>query len=460
MAASDPSPIQRLIARLTRRPWRRFPNPEQQRPEPERVARERFRIQQDVIRRAFEDAVAVGTNSRERRDGIPATYLYRPDHLLVRSSHVDQVTDFVARRTGTGPDEIERVATPVIGLELLRFPANRDDGVEVPELLDEIDERFPADDPGSSVAAPDHILYVTNWPRMCPATEPEVPRSREPWPAPARDRKLGTGVRVSIVDTGLWQPATTNPKLPWLKGVTADSEDLENLDVTNLHPYAGHGTFVAGVVRCVAPASEIEVEGVLTHGGAVYESEIIAQLQQALEEDSHPQLISISAGTHSRNNLALLSFEMLAAAHGLDDGEKTLIVAAAGNDGDDAPFWPAAFPWVVGVGAVDADGGVADYSNVGRWVDTYARGTDIVNAFPTGTYVCYEPPHIGQVRKFDSLARWSGTSFSTPLVTGLIAARMSSTGESAPQAWAAVRAAGQPGSDPRAGKFVRVGPLT
>lgn len=457
MAASEPSPFRRLIARLVGRPWRPLPAAEERRPEPEQVARERFRVQQDVIRRAYEDDVAVGTNSRDQTEGIPTTYLYRPGHLLVRSSHVEQVAELVARRIGA--DTIERVATPTTGLDLLRFPTDRDDDVDVPTLLDEIDERFPTDDPAGSVAAPDHILYVTNWPRMCPATEPEVPGSRGPWPAPARDRKLGHGVRVSVVDTGLWQPATTNPKLPWLTGVTADSEDLEALDATHLHPYAGHGTFVAGVVRCVAPATEIEVEGVLTHGGAVYESEIITQLQQALEEDSHPQLISISAGTHTRNNLALLSFEMLAAAHGLDDGEKTLIVAAAGNDGDDAPFWPAAFPWVASVGAVDADGSVADYSNVGRWVDVYARGTDLVNAFPTGTYVCYEPPHVGEVRKFDSLARWSGTSFSTPIVTGLIAARMSSTGESATQAWAAVRAAGQPGSDPRAGRFVRVGPL-
>jgi subtilisin family serine protease len=90
------------------------------------------------------------------------------------------------------------------------------------------------------------------------------------------------------------------------------------------------------------------------------------------------------------------------------------------------------------------------FSNYGSWVDVYAPGEDIVNAYARLPYKTTS----GEVRDTSAgIVKWSGTSFATPVVTGLIAARMSRTGENAREAadalLAGARCLFRPGVGPR-----------
>lgn len=422
-----------------------------------------LRAQVAVVKRALDGNVALAGKDGSRRsaDDGDVSYLYRPGHANVRQDRIDDVMRYFDDRSDEFRTPAERVSEPIPGLILLRLPVRADGADDVLATLNELDEAFGVDGSTGPIASPDHLLYVTiPVGHLCPYGEPEVPESRNPSPRFFADPSAGREVRVSVVDTGLWEPATTIPETPWLHdGVEAKTSDQEVINQKAIHEYGGHGTFVAGVIKQAAPLAHIQVEGALTHGGAVYESEIVAQMHQAYLETEDPQLISISAGTHSRNDFALIGFDALADALGLE-GSETLVIAAAGNDSSPRPFWPAAFDWAIGVGAVDANGKVASYSNYGPWVDVYALGTGHINAFPIGTYHCYEPANAGQVRQFQGLARWSGTSFATPVVTGLVAAEKSRTQQDVRSAAAAVIKAGTPGSDPTGRPIAVVGPLT
>lgn len=356
-------------------------------------------------------------------DGI--SHLHAEGHLLVRDEHVGSVREIL--RQPARDDLIRRVTPGVVRLSL----SDGEDGSPQPavaDVLDRLDERI-----GAGNATPDHVITVAQGVvSLCPATEPlEAYPGTEPFPSP-RPGNDGAGVLVYVADTGLLPDAAEDH--PWLAGVTGDPDPLPRVGrngIQKIPPYAGHGTFVAGVVRCMAPAADVYVSNIFNKAGSTLESDLIPDLDRALQRGA--DLFNLSIATPTRSDLPLLAFDEW--LRRLSRYKGVACVVAAGNDGSRRPSWPAAFPEMIAVGALTADGQArARFSNYGGWVDVYAPGRDHVNAYATGSYTCHERPFKGQVRCFHGMARWSGTSFSTPVVTGLIAARMSRTGENGQQA--------------------------
>ena len=164
---------------------------------------------------------------------------------------------------------------------------------------------------------------------------------------------------------------------------------------TNLPPYFGHGTMVAGLIRLVAPGAEIVPIRVFDGNGTAHAVDIVRAIYWATDHGADVINMSFSLAETSP---ALRKAIQYAEARGV------VMVAAAGNQGDRARVFPAAFPEVLGVAAQSnaADGSLALFSNFGPSVaEIAAPGSALITTFPGGLYA----------------ASW-GTSFSAPLVSG------------------------------------------
>jgi hypothetical protein len=357
-------------------------------------------------------------------DCRPVSFLYRRDHLLIRNEDLPRLREL----PDLGDTCTDVVDYPVPGLALVKVRVAA--GETLLDVLAQIEGRL-----GDGVVAPDHLLSICALSQPgthCPATEPDpVPGGTCPRPAVACGPCDGHGTLVAVVDTGLLKAAPRQHE--WLRGVTGTPEPETvpgrgKMRKRHIGRYTGHGTFIASIVRAMAPQAEVRVERIFEKAGASFESEVVKALDAVMAWPRPPDVISLSAGTHTWRDRGLLSFQVFVNGP-LVNPHGTVLVAAAGNDGRDWKFSPAEMVSdnVVSVGALAVNEETrAWFSNYGDWVKVYAPGEDLVHAYANGLYYYFETRER-RPERFHGMASWSGTSFSTPVVSGLIAARVSAT---------------------------------
>jgi Subtilase family len=399
---------------------------------------ERPRVEAGIIVDAFrKKGIGIGgaADPAKEDDDLHSkgiAFMYAQNRILTREQYlggVGPIQKFLSGQSARRPrgvldilqqygfynPPVTRIVRDIVLLRLNPQPGQP----ELLDLLDRIDEEL-----GVGIATPDQILTAAQTMYPCSAKEP-TPEPQGTDTYPPRCEHGGAKVRIFVADTGLVPGYAAD--FPWLAtGVKGDNDpgNSGNTPGSAILPYGGHGTFVAGVLRCVAPKARVHVENVFDTGGSALESDVVTRLNASFGFGF--EILHLTASCMTRKNIPPIALESW--LEQLKAYQGVVCVAPAGNNYTRRPSWPGAFPDVISVGALRADRQRrADFSNHGGWVDVYAPGEDLVNAFGSGTYTYQLQTGTAN---FTGLANWSGTSFSAPIVTGLIAARMARLGES------------------------------
>lgn len=291
----------------------------------------------------------------------------------------------------------------------------------------------------------DYDQVAANYTLTAPGVTPEAQDRAARVSVPVRNQTLsvigatgdnstwGRGVTIAVIDSGIQSDPTFGAgRLQYLDiglGV-APGTDGES----------GHGTAVAALAagaspdaQGVAPSANLLSIRVADASGT---SDIFSVAQAIVAAvDRGAQVLNISLGGYGTNSTL-----DAAITYALSQG--AVIVAAAGNDQAAQLAWPAADPRVISVGAVDAVGEQVIFSNSGPQLQITAPGYAVQTAWTDGKRVYMD-----------------GTSASAPIVSGAIAAIMSTTpGTTASDAWKVLQQyasdGGPAGDDPDYGNGV------
>jgi len=245
---------------------------------------------------------------------------------------------------------------------------------------------------------------------------------------PAWDETKGSGTVVAVIDTGI-------SRVPDMEQTTfVPGYDFVN-DREEATDDNGHGTHVAGTiaestnnnlgVAGIAYEAALMPLKVLGQGGGGTVADIAEAIRFAADHEADVINMSLGGGGD-----ADVLREAIAYAH----SKGVVIVAAAGNAGANSAAYPARYPDVIAVSALDSSGAKAPYSNFGAGVDIAAPGGALKEGDLSGGILQNTiNPETGEA-VYLSL---QGTSMAAPHVSA-VAALIKSVGIEEPEAIATI----------------------
>lgn len=208
----------------------------------------------------------------------------------------------------------------------------------------------------------------------------------------------GQGVNIGIIDSGVYM----HPDLTHcIKGGYNFLE--KTTDVTD---NIGHGTFVSGLIAANVNSAN-DIVGIASDAnliplkcfdnGYTTTVSVIYDAIYAAVDIYDCDIINMSLGLTAQS-------VKLKEAIDYATGNGVIVIAATGNKGGEALYYPAAYEKVIGVGSVDENSEISSFSQHNSSVFVVAPGENVWSTYLNGTY-----------------SQKNGTSFSTPLVAGMVA---------------------------------------
>jgi serine protease len=230
----------------------------------------------------------------------------------------------------------------------------------------------------SSVVDVDFTANLANYAKQVSPWGLDVIHATDVWAV-----TRGEGINVAVIDTG----------------IDADHPDLEaayqggyNVLEPTKPPLDDnfHGTHVAGTIAAannafgivgIAPGVKLWAVKALDQQGKGNDETVAAALDWVIakaKEVGGRWVINMSFGAGTEGGTLERQALMKAIAQDI------VLVAAAGNGGSHFLDWPASYPDVIPVGAVNSEGRRADFSAYGGHMAIVAPGVNLPSALPNG----------------------------------------------------------------------------